>query len=306
VPLQLPASVSIREVGPRDGLQNEPPVPVEARVRLVDALSATGVRRIEVGSFVSPRAVPAMADTDQVFAGVSRRDGVTYSALVPNRHGAEAALAARADRLQVVVAASESYNRANVNRSVAETMGEIAGVVALAAPTPVEATVSTAWGCPYEGEVPPGRVVELAERLAGAGCAGVSLGDTTGMATPARVEALLARLEGKVPALNCHFHDTRGTGVANLLAAVQAGCADFDTAVGGLGGSPTAPGAAGNVASEDVVHMLEDMGVATGVDLDALLAAAHLAAGLVAHPLASRVLVAGPRTRRLTDQGVTR
>jgi hydroxymethylglutaryl-CoA lyase len=188
---------------------------------------------------------------------------------------------------------------------VAETMGEIAGVVALAAPTPVEATVSTAWGCPYEGEVPPGRVVELAERLAGAGCAGVSLGDTTGMATPARVEALLARLEGKVPALNCHFHDTRGTGVANLLVAVQAGCTDFDTAVGGLGGSPTAPGAAGNVASEDVVHMLEDMGVATGMDLAALLAAAHLAAGLVAHPLASRVLVAGPRTRVLADQEVS-
>jgi hydroxymethylglutaryl-CoA lyase len=269
-------------------------MPVEARVRLVDALSETGVRRIEVGSFVSPRAVPAMADTDQVFAGISRRHGVTYSALVPNRRGAEAALAARADRLQVVAAASESYNRANVNRSVAETMDEIAGVVALAAPTPVEATVSTAWGCPYEGEVPPDRVVALAERLAGTGCAAVSLGDTTGMATPTRVEALLARLEGKVPALNCHF---RGTGLANLLAAVQAGCTDFDTAVGGLGGSPTAPGAAGNVASEDVVHMLEDMGVATGVDLDALLAAAHLAGGLVAHPLASRVLIAGPRTR---------
>jgi hydroxymethylglutaryl-CoA lyase len=301
--LQLPASVSIREVGPRDGLQNEPPVPVEARVRLVDALSATGVRRIEVGSFVSPRAVPAMADTDQVFAGISRRDGVTYSALVPNRRGAEAALAARADRLQVVVAASESYNRANVNRSVAETMDEIAGVVALAAPTPVEATVSTAWGCPYEGEVPSDRVVALAERLAGAGCAAVSLGDTTGMATPTRVEALLAKLGGKLPALNCHFHDTRGTGVANLLAAVQAGCTDFDTAVGGLGGSPTAPGAAGNVASEDVVHMLEDMGVATGVDLDALLAAARLAAGLVAHPLASRVLVAGRRTPPAVSSG---
>jgi hydroxymethylglutaryl-CoA lyase len=303
--VQLPASVSIREVGPRDGLQNEPPVPVPARVRLVDALSGTGVRRIEVGSFVSPRAVPAMADTDQVFAGIGRRPGVTYSALVPNRRGATAALAAGADRLQVVVAASESYNRANVNRSVAETMEEIAGVVALAAPAPVEATVSTAWGCPYEGEVAPDRVVALAERLAGLGCAGISLGDTTGMATPSRVEALLAGLDGKVPALNCHFHDTRGTGLANLLAAVLAGCTDFDTAVGGLGGSPTAPGAAGNVASEDVVHMLEDMGVATGVDLDALLAAAHLAGSLVAHPLAGRVLVAGPRTRRLADQGVS-
>ena len=149
-------------------------------------------------------------------------------------------------------------------------------------------------------------MVAIAEALAGMGCAGVSLGDTTGMATPTRVEALLAALAGKVPALNCHFHDTRGTGLANLLAAVQAGCTDFDSAVGGLGGSPTATGAAGNVASEDVVHMLDDMGVATGVDLDALLAAARLAAGLVDHPLRSRVLAAGPRTRRLADQEVGR
>ncbi|HEX6678827.1 MAG TPA: hydroxymethylglutaryl-CoA lyase [Actinomycetes bacterium] len=302
--MQLPASVSIREVGPRDGLQSEPPVPVDGRVRLVDALSATGVRRIEVGSFVSPRAVPAMAGSSQVFAGLSRRPGVTYSALVPNRRGAADALAAGADRLQVVVAASESYNRANVNRAVAQTMEEIAGVVALAGTTPVEATISTAWGCPYEGEVPRERVVALAERLAGMGCAGVSLGDTTGMATPTRVEALLAALDGKVPALNCHFHDTRGTGLANLLTALQAGCTDFDSAVGGLGGSPTAPGAAGNVASEDVVHMLDDMGVATGVDLDALLAAAQVAAGLVDHPLRGRVATAGPRTRLLTDRGV--
>ena len=302
--MQLPASVSIREVGPRDGLQSEPPVAVEGRVRLVDALSDTGVRRIEVGSFVSPRAVPAMAGSDKVFAGLRRRPGVTYSALVPNRRGAADALAAGADRLQVVVAASESYNRANVNRAVAETMEEIAGVVALAGRTPVEATVSTAWGCPYEGEVPRERVVALAERLTGMGCAGVSLGDTTGVATPTRVEALLAALDGKVPALNCHFHDTRGTGLANLLTAMQAGCADFDSAVGGLGGSPTAPGAAGNVASEDVVHMLDDMGVATGVDLDALLAAARLAGGLVDHPLRGRVLAAGPRTRRIADRGV--
>jgi hydroxymethylglutaryl-CoA lyase len=302
--VQLPASVSIREVGPRDGLQSEPPVPVEDRVRLVDALSATGVRRIEVGSFVSPRAVPAMAGSDQVFAAIGRRPGVTYSALVPNRRGAEDALAAGADRLQVVVAASESYNRANVNRAVAQTMEEIAGVVALAGATPVEATVSTAWGCPYEGEVPRERVVALAERLAAMGCAGVSLGDTTGMATPTRVEALLAALDGRVPALNCHFHDTRGTGLANLLAAVQAGCSDFDCAVGGLGGSPTAAGAAGNVASEDVVHMLDDMGVATGIDLDALLAAAEVAGALVDHPLRGRVLAAGPRTRLLADRGV--
>ncbi|HYT26182.1 MAG TPA: hydroxymethylglutaryl-CoA lyase, partial [Actinomycetota bacterium] len=202
-----------------------------------------------------------------------------------------------ADRLQVVVAATESYNRANLNRTVAETLDEIGGVVRLAGGTPVEATVSTAWGCPYEGDVPTDRVVGLAERLAALGCQAVSLGDTTGMATPTRVEALLGALAGRVPAVNCHFHDTRGTGLANLVAALQAGCADVDTAVGGLGGSPSAPGAAGNVASEDAVHMLEDMGVATGVDLDALLAAARVAAELVGHPLRGQVLVAGPRTR---------
>jgi hydroxymethylglutaryl-CoA lyase len=295
--VRLPGSVSIREVGPRDGLQSEAPLPVEARVRLVDALSGTGVGRIEVGSFVSPEAVPAMAATDRVFASIRRRPGVVYSALVPNQRGAEDALAARADRLQVVVAASEAYNRRNVNRSVEETLAEVAGVVRLAGPTPVDATVSTAWGCPYEGEVPAARVVGLAGRLAALGCRAVSLGDTTGMATPTRVEALLAALDGVVP-VNCHFHDTRGTGLANLLAAVQAGCRDFDTAVGGLGGSPTAPGAGGNVASEDAVHMLEDMGVSTGVDLDALLAAARLAGELVGHRLRSQVLVAGPRTRR--------
>jgi len=295
--VRLPGSVSIREVGPRDGLQSEAPLPVEARVRLVDALSATGVRRVEAGSFVSPEAVPAMAGSDRVFAAIRRRPGVVYSALVPNERGARDALAAGADRLQVVVAASESYNRRNVNRAVEETLGQIAGVVRLAGPTPVDATVSTAWGCPYEGEVPVARVVELAGRLVGLGCRAVSLGDTTGMATPTRVEALLAALDGVAP-LNCHFHDTRGAGLANLLAAVQAGCTDFDTAVGGLGGSPTAPGAGGNVASEDAVHMLEDMGVSTGIDLDALLAAARTAAELVGHRLRGQVLAAGPRTRR--------
>jgi hydroxymethylglutaryl-CoA lyase len=300
--VRLPGSVSIREVGPRDGLQSEAPLPAAARVRLVDALSATGVGRIEVGSFVSPAAVPAMTGTDQVFAAIRRVRGVVYSALVPNRRGAEAALAAGADLLQVVVAASESYNRRNVNRSVAETMEEIAGVLRLAGDTPVEATVSTAWGCPYEGELPAGRVVLLAERLTGLGCRSVSLGDTTGMATPTRVERLLTALDG-IP-VNCHFHDTRGAGLANLLAALQAGCSDLDTAVGGLGGSPTAPGAGGNVASEDAVHMLEDMGVATGVDLDALLAAARLAGELLGHPLRSQVLLAGPRTRRV-EAGAT-
>jgi hydroxymethylglutaryl-CoA lyase len=296
--VELPASISLREVGPRDGLQSEAPLPVEARVRLVDALTAAGVRRIEAGSFVSPRAVPAMAGTAQVFAAIRRRPQVTYSALVPNERGAADALAAGADRLQVVVAASESYNASNLNRTIEETMRHIAGVVRLAGATPVEASISTAWGCPYEGEVPVATVTALAGRLLELGCQAISLGDTTGMATPTRVEALLGELRAVTAAVNCHFHDTRGTGLANLLAAMQAGCVDFDTAVGGLGGSPTAPGAGGNVASEDVVHMVQDMGVDTGIDLDRLVEAARLAGELVGHPLRGQVLVAGPRTRR--------
>jgi len=300
--VELPASIEVREVGPRDGLQSEPPLPVEARIRLVDALSGTGVRRIEAGSFVSPRAVPAMADSGRGFEAIQRRPGVTYSALVPNRRGAADALTAGADRLQVVVAASESYNASNVNRSVAETLEQIAGVVRLAGGTPVDATISTAWGSPYEGEVPAESVVELARTLLGLGCQAISLGDTTGMATPTRVESLLAALRPLTTAINCHFHDTRGTGLANLLAAMQAGCTDFDTAIGGLGGSPTAPGAGGNVASEDVVHMVEDMGVATGIDLERLLTAARLAGELLGRQLRGQVLIAGPAWPRRGEE----
>jgi hydroxymethylglutaryl-CoA lyase len=295
--VELPPSIGVREVGPRDGLQSEAPLPVDARVRLLDALSETGVRRIEAGSFVSPRAIPAMAGSDQVFAAMRRAPGVTYSALVPNERGAADALAAGADRLQVVVAASEGYNRGNVNRTVAETLDQIAAVVRLAGATPVDATISTAWGCPYDGDVPLERVVELGRTLLGYGCQAISLGDTTGMATPTRVQALLEALRPLTGAINCHFHESRGTGLANLLAAMQAGCTDFDTAIGGLGGSPNAPGAGGNVASEDAVHMVEDMGVSTGIDLDRLLAAARMAGELLDHPLRSQVLVAGPARR---------
>jgi hydroxymethylglutaryl-CoA lyase len=243
-----------------------------------------------------------MAGAEEVMAGIQRRSGVVYSALVPNRRGAERALAAGADELEAFVSASESHNRANVKAGVEESVTEMAGVVSLAqeAGRPVEAGVATAFGCPYEGDVDPARVATLARRLVDLGADALSFGDTTGMATPRRVEALLDALEaaGIDPAsVRLHFHDTRGTGLANAYAALQRGVTRFDASVGGLGGCPYAPGASGNVATEDLVHMLEDLGVGTGVDLDALVEAAHLAEALVGRRLPGQVMRAGPRTR---------
>jgi hydroxymethylglutaryl-CoA lyase len=301
VQLTLPSHVTIREVGPRDGLQAEKPLPVEARARLIEALSATGVPKIEAVSFVSAKSVPAMADAAAVWRMVKKIDGVSYSALVPNRRGAEEAVQVGGfSSLQAFIAASDGYNQKNVGKTVEESIEDLKAVMSVgrSADVPVEATISAAFGDPFEGDVPPKRVVELAERLVDSGAAGISLGDTTGMATPTRVWEVLALMEERladVP-LNLHFHDTRGTAMANVLAALQAGVTEFDASVGGLGGSPFAPGAGGNVATEDAVHMLEDMGVATGIDLDALLAATRVAGELVGHPLRSQVAVAGPRT----------
>ena len=297
----LPSRVTIREVGARDGLQAEAPLPVEARARLIDALSATGVPKIEAVSFVSPRAVPAMAGAAEVWALVHRAPDVAYSALVPNRRGAEAALGAGGfASLQAFTAASDGYSRHNVGKTVEESLADVAEVMACAdgGGVPVEVSVSAAFGDPYEGDVAPARVSALVSRLLDMGAEGVSLGDTTGMATPTRVWDVIAHLRerfGERLRLNLHFHDTRGTAMANVLAAMQAGVTEFDASVGGLGGSPFAPGANGNVATEDLVHMLDDMGIETGVDLEAVLAASALIAELVGHPVASRVSRAGPR-----------
>jgi hydroxymethylglutaryl-CoA lyase len=292
----------VREVGPRDGLQSEDPVPVAERVRLIDALSSTGLRHIEAASFVRPEAIPAMAGAEEVMAGIQRHPGVVYSALVPNRRGAERALAAGADELEAFVSASETHNRANVNAGVEESLVDIGEVVALAqaAGRPVEAGVATAFGCPYEGDVDPARVAALARRLLDGGADTLAFGDTTGMATPRRVEDLLDALEavGIAPgSVRLHLHDTRGTGLANAYAALRRGVTRFDASVGGLGGCPYAPGASGNVATEDLVHMLEDLGIDTGVDLDALVDTAHLAEALVGRRLPGQVMRAGPRTR---------
>jgi len=298
----VPASISLREVGPRDGLQNEAPVPTAGKVALIDALSQTGVGRIEAVSFVHPKAIPQMADADEVWGSISRSESVRYSALVPNLRGAQRALDAGFREIEVVVSASDTHNRANVNRSTAESLDDIAGLLQTAhdAGATCQVIVATSYGCPYEGEVPVSRVLDVAGRAVRDGADGVSFGDTTGMATPTRVTRLVGELRsayGETP-LNLHFHNTRGTGLANVLAALQLGVTDFDASVGGLGGCPYAPGASGNVASEELVHMVEDMGVATGVDLDALLEAAAEAERLVGHTLPSQVLRAGPRTRR--------
>src|SRR4029079_19336652 len=250
-----PDAVEIGEVGPRDGLQNEATVPVADRIRLIDALSATGRRRIEAVSFVSPAAIPPMAGAGEVMAGITRRPGVVYRALVPNVKGDERALAAAADEIEVVVSASETHNRRNVKRSVDESVAAAGELTQLAhdASTPVEEIVSTAFGCPYEGDVPEDRVAGIAARLRDGGADRLSFGDTTGMATPARVESLLDALAAVGIAedgISLHFHNTRGTGLANVVTALERGVTRFDASGGGLGGCPYAAGASGNIVTE--------------------------------------------------------
>jgi hydroxymethylglutaryl-CoA lyase len=292
----------IREVGPRDGLQNEPPVPVADRVRLIDALSAAGVRRIEAASFVRSDAIPAMAGADEVLAALSRRPGVVYTALVPNRQGAERALAAGADELEAVVSASATHNRKNLRRTPDETVEEIAGIIDLAhaAGRPVDACVATCFGCPYEGDIDPVAVADYARRLLDLGADTLFFGDTTGMGSPRRVGLLLdalARAGIDLGIVGLHLHDTRGTGLANAYAALERGITRFDASIGGLGGCPYAPGASGNIATEDLVHMVEDLGLPTGISLDGLIAAAHLAEEIVGRRLPGQVMRAGPRSQ---------
>jgi hydroxymethylglutaryl-CoA lyase len=297
----LPRQISVREVGPRDGLQNEQPVPTQAKIELIDRLSSTGVQRIEAVSFVRPDAIPQMADADAVWNGIKRVSGVRYSALVPNLRGAVRALDSGLTEIEAVVSASDTHNRKNVNRSTAESLDDIAEIIALAHDrgASCQVIVSTAWGCPYEGDVPAARVVATASRAVADGADTISFGDTTGMATPGRVHALIGEFRSAQPGvgLNLHFHNTRGTGLANVLAALELGVADFDASVGGLGGCPYAPGATGNIATEELVHMVEDMGVGTGIDLEAMIEAAADAERIIGRQLPSQVLRAGPRSR---------
>ena len=289
----LPAVVTIYEVGPRDGLQNEARmIPTEDKIALINALSETGLAAIEITSFVNPRWIPQLADGAEVARRISRRPGVAYSALVPNRQGLDAAIGAGMREVAVFMSASETHNKKNINKTIAQTLTAFRDTVppALAAGLKVRAYVSTVYGCPYEGAVDPAKAVELCRELRALGCYQVSLGDTIGVATPRQVRDVLSRVLAEIPAVEVavHFHDTRGTALANILVAVEMGITTVDSALGGLGGCPYAPGASGNVATEDVIYMLEGMGVGTGVDMDKLVQAARLASTLVGHEMPSK------------------
>jgi len=298
---ELPSSVRIREVGPRDGFQNEPETIATAdKVRLIDMLSASGLRRIELTSFVRADVIPQLADAEQVLAAVQRREGVSFSVLIPNERGLERALEQRErfDEINVFVSASETHNRKNVNRSIEQSLAGLERTLASAreAGLRCEGVTSTSFGCPYEGEVPQERVFAIAERLVAAGCAEVGFGDTTGMANPRQVGEFFAAARERLGdvELTAHFHNTRGQGLANVLAALEQGVESFESSFGELGGCPVPAGATGNVASEDVVSMLHEMGVGTGIDLPRLIEASRAAQELLGRPLGAHVLTAGP------------
>jgi hydroxymethylglutaryl-CoA lyase len=298
---ELPERVRIREVGPRDGFQNEPEViPTADKVRLIGMLADSGVRRLEVTSFVRPDVIPQLADAEEVLEKVERRESVDYSVLIPNERGLDRALAHRDrfDEVNVFLSASETHNRENVNRSIAESLQGLERTIATARGEGLrcEGVISVSFGCPYEGEVPPERVFEIAERLAEAGCDEVAFGDTTGMANPRQVTEFFGLARERLPdvELTAHFHNTRGQGLANVLAALELGVESFESAFGELGGCPVPPGSTGNISTEDLVSMLEEMGIETGIELTALIAASRAVQDLLGRPLGAHLLRSGP------------
>jgi isopropylmalate/homocitrate/citramalate synthase len=293
----LPERVKICEVGPRDGLQNESlPVATEAKIRYIDMLTEAGFSLIEATSFVSPKAIPQLSDASEVFARIAKRDGATYLVLVPNERGLDRAIDAGVRAVAVFTGATESFVRHNINMSIAESLAKQGAVVrrARAEGMWVRGYVSTAFGCPYEGAVAIDAVVRVCEALAEMGVDEISVGDTIGVATPNQVVAVSQALQEHLPIerLAMHFHDTRGGALANVMAALQMGVTTFDSSAGGLGGCPYAPGASGNLATEDLVYMLDGMGIATGIDLDKLRAASRFIATSLDHPLMSRTYAA--------------
>ena len=292
--MDFPSRVKMVEVGPRDGLQNEKnAVPAEVKIALIDQLSAAGLPVIEAGAFVSPRWVPQMADSAEVLAGIARRPGVSYPVLVPNMKGFDAARRAGAQEIAVFGAASEAFTQRNINCSISESIARFAPVAeaARAAGIAVRGYVSCVLGCPYQGEIAPAAVAGVAERLVSLGCAEISLGDTIGVGTPARAQAMVEAVAERVPLerLAVHFHDTYGQALANILACLECGVATIDSSVAGLGGCPYAKGASGNVASEDVLYMLNGLGIETGVDLARLAEAGRMICRHLGRPPASNV-----------------
>ncbi len=297
----LPKAVRIREVGPRDGFQNEPDViPTDEKVRLIDMLAASGLNRLEITSFVRPDVIPQLADAEEVLKRIEQPEGVAYSILVPNEKGLERALVHRDrfDEVNLFLSASETHNCKNVNRSIAESLEGLERTIARAREEGIrcEGVISVSFGCPYEGEVPPDRVFEIAERLAGAGCEEVAFGDTTGMANPRQVGEFFAAARERLAEveLTAHFHNTRGQGLANVLAALEQGVDSFESAFGELGGCPVPPGSTGNISTEDLVSMLHEMDVATGIDLRRLIEASRAVQDHLGRQLGAHVLRAGP------------
>jgi hydroxymethylglutaryl-CoA lyase len=298
---EFPDRVRIREVGPRDGFQNEPEViPTSEKVRLIELLGATGLRRIEVTSFVRPDVIPQLADAELVLEQASLPETVAVSVLIPNERGLERALAHR-DRFQEIngfLSSSETHNRKNVGRAITESLEGLRRTFARAAQEGLrcEGVISTSFGCPYEGQVPVQRVLGIARELVEAGCEEIGFGDTTGMANPVQVREFFARAFEELPGveLTAHFHNTRGQGLANVLAALESGVESFESSFGELGGCPVPPGATGNIATEDLASMLHEMGIETGIDLGALVEASRAAQEVLGRPLGSHVLSAGP------------
>jgi hydroxymethylglutaryl-CoA lyase len=301
--MQLPERVTICEVGTRDGFQIEPEfIATEQKVEVVNRLSEAGVPRIEVTSFVSPKAVPQLRDAEAVMAAIRRQPGTRYAALVPNDKGASRAVDAGVDAIHTVVSASESHNLANVNMTIAESVEKLRAVAQIAARAgvPLQCGISTSFGCPFEGDVPVAHLEDVVARLVDLGANGIGLADTTGMANPRQVTTVLERLLPRFPGIEwtLHTHDTRAMAIPNILAAMQLGVRHFDASIGGLGGCPFAPGASGNVCSEDLVHCLHAMGIATGIDLDRLVDVSRQVERIVGRPLPGQIVKAGPSTRR--------
>lgn len=285
-------AIRIREVGPRDGLQVEEPLSVDDRVRFIEALVEAGLKTIEAVAFVSPKAVPSMAGAAEVYSRLPKLADVQWVALVPNRRGAELALEAGLEAISLTLSVSEGYNQRNVKMSVEQSIEALAEICELAGEVWVEAVLSCAFGSPYEGDIDPAEVASVARRCMEAGASALTLADTTGMATPRRIEEVIGQTG---PRVGLHLHDTRGTALLNAHTAYGLGVRDFDTATGGLGGSPFARGATGNLATEDLVYLMDDLGVETGVDLEKVLEASRLLSELIGRPVPSRVAAAGPR-----------